>query len=509
MLNFTLALLTCSALYIWVRRRSKNRPPFPPGPPGDPLIGHIRLVPPDNQELLFYQWGKTYGDVMHLRFLHRDVIVLNSVKAAVELLDKRSIIYSDRPWFPIFEMMGWIATITFIGYGKRFQRHRRMIHPYLTTNKCEGYKLIQAREARVLLKNLLADEGRRDDLLRLYATSVILQVAYGQQVSSNDDPFVKITLDAGYAIANGGPPASTPVDFFPFLRFMPSWFPGCHYANFARDNKFAIDALMNYPYEKVTQQMAEGKVTHSFLSSQLEALYRDKENHPNTLDEIKGAAGVMFLAGSDTTWATLSIFFLAMVLHPEYQRRAQAEIDAVVGTDRLPDFSDRKSLPFVECIYQESLRWNSAVPLGVAHRVLEDDVYEGMFIPKGALIIPNARAMTLDENIYTNPSEFNPTRYLPKPDGNNEPYPNGLFGFGRRICPGRHLAGNSLWIVVASVLATFDVKKVINNDGKEDIPVIAFSSGVTSHPHPFKTHMGPRGEQAKKLILQDIVEDMY
>lgn len=66
--------------------------------------------------------------------------------------------------------MGWVATISFIGYGKRFQRHRRMLHPYLTTNRCEGYKPIQTRAVRVLLKSIVANEKRRDDFVRQYVT---------------------------------------------------------------------------------------------------------------------------------------------------------------------------------------------------------------------------------------------------------------------------------------------------------------------------------------------------
>lgn len=93
------------------------------------------------------------------------------------------------------------------------------------------------------------------------------------------------------------------------------------------------------------------------------------------IDNIKVAAGAMYGAGVDTvrvvevgdrttspltwlskTWSTLSMFFLAMVLYPEQQSRAQKEIDSVIGPDRLPEFGDRASLPYVECILQETLR---------------------------------------------------------------------------------------------------------------------------------------------------------
>ncbi|KNZ75509.1 O-methylsterigmatocystin oxidoreductase [Termitomyces sp. J132] len=95
-----------------------------------------------------------------------------------------------------------------------------------------------------------------------------------------------------------------------------------------------------------------------------------------------------------------------MVLYPECQRKAQEEVDRFVGPGRLPDFSDRDSLPYVECILQETLRWSNGVP----HRSLEDDVYRGMLIPKGSIIIVNTRAISLDEKSYSNPHIFNRSR---------------------------------------------------------------------------------------------------
>ncbi|KAF9459511.1 hypothetical protein BDZ94DRAFT_1224565 [Collybia nuda] len=78
-----------------------------------------------------------------------------------------------------------------------------------------------------------------------------------------------------------------------------------------------------------------------------------------------------------------------------------------------------------------------------------------------------------------------------------------------RICPGRHLALNSLWIAIASILAVFDIEKSIGSDGEEVVPVIGFSSGITCHPLPFETSIKPRNEAARQLIERDVTEDTY
>lgn len=78
-----------------------------------------------------------------------------------------------------------------------------------------------------------------------------------------------------------------------------------------------------------------------------------------------------------------------MTLYPEIQQRAQAEIDRVVGIQRLPAIGDRANLPYIECIIREAYRWNPASPLSVPHKLIRNDEYEGHMIPEGTTIIPN------------------------------------------------------------------------------------------------------------------------
>jgi len=82
----------------------------------------------------------------------------------------------------------------------------------------------------------------------------------------------------------------------------------------------------------------------------------------------------------------MSTFSLAMAMYPDFQKKAQQEIENVVGSDRLVTLDDRNSLPYIEAIYREIFRWRPVLPLGLAHNTFEDDVYNGYFIPKGDLL---------------------------------------------------------------------------------------------------------------------------
>ena len=80
---------------------------------------------------------------------------------------------------------------------------------------------------------------------------------------------------------------------------------------------------------------------------------------------------------------------MAMACYPEVQLKACAELDAVVGSGRLPTFADRDRLPYVAAVVKEALRWQSVVPLGLPHRSREDDEFRGYFIPAGSCVVVN------------------------------------------------------------------------------------------------------------------------
>jgi len=152
-------------------------------------------------------------------------------------------------------------------------------------------------------------------------------------------------------------------------------------------------------------------------------------------------------------------WMLAMLAYPETQARAHAELDAVVGRSRLPTFADLPHLPYVRAMVKEALRWRPLSPSGPPHQTIEDDWYEGMFIPKGTVCIPNMWHLNRDPKIFgKNPEHFDPSRYLDA-SGNTAPGMSEMkerghftYGFGRRICVGRYMADNTLFINIAVLL---------------------------------------------------------
>lgn len=194
-----------------------------------------------------------------------------------------------------------------------------------------------------------------------------------------------------------------------------------------------------------------------------------------------------------------------MVLFPEVQRKAQEELDRIVGTDRLPTLADRPSLPYNNAVMKEVLRWHPVAPTGIPHVAAEDDNYNGMFIPKGTTLIPNIWLFTHDETNYKDPYRFKPERFLGE---SPEVDPHTLvFGFGRRICPGRELADSSVFLTIVMSLSTLNISKAVDDKGSEIDPKVDFMAGVISHPAEFRCDIRPRSKKAEQLVLT--VEEEY
>jgi cytochrome P450 len=128
------------------------------------------------------------------------------------------------------------------------------------------------------------------------------------------------------------------------------------------------------------------------------------------------------------------MFFVAMIHNPKAMRKAQEELDRVVGKGELPDFSHKDDLPYIDALIKEVIRWSPPLPLSVPKRVTQDDVYRGYFIPEGAIVVENVWGLLRDPNVYPDPEAFNPDRFLK--DGKINPLvfnpEDRAFGAGRR-----------------------------------------------------------------------------
>ncbi|PWY82348.1 flavonoid 3-hydroxylase [Aspergillus eucalypticola CBS 122712] len=485
-------------LYVFLGPK-KASAPLPPGPPPKPIIGNIKDLPPpgskDWQHWLDHK--EKYGPISSITVFGQTLVVLNDPDMALEMLEKRSAKHSSRPHLPIAELSGWDKTLGLLPYNNRFRAYRKATYRELGSANAAGkFDGIVDKEVTRFLLRVIKSPNNLVDHLRKESGAIILRIGYGYTIEPHArDPLVDLVDKAMDDFSQVVLPGAWLVNFVPFLKYLPTWFPGGKENETAKEYKDRLAIMHDKTYDFVKNQMAKGTHQASYVSSLLE---KDTVL-PGSEEEIvvKYSAGALYGGGADTTVSALSCFFMAMALNPTVQKKAQEEIDRVVGTSRLPELSDQNNLPYVNAVFQEVFRWHPVTPLSVTHASSEEDIFNGYLIPKGAIIVPNVWAFTHDPANYHNPEAFNPDRFLgatPQPDPRLY-----AFGFGRRICPGRLLAEKSIFLTVARALAVLDIRKKVQ-DGKE-VPIrVEFSSGTISHPVPFEVDLKPRSKGHEELV---------
>ncbi|OCH96215.1 cytochrome P450 [Obba rivulosa] len=442
--------------------------------------------------------------MVSLSVLGNTIIVVNSMRIVMDLLERRSSTYSDRPRMVMLnELVGFGWGLAFRPYDNAWRDGRKMFHQEFHPTAVKRFRPVELEYVHQFLQSLLSTPHDVLEHLRHLAGGMIMKIAYGIGVKPLGDPFVKIAEEAVQSVAATTNAGSYLVDILPILQYLPDWFPGAEFKKDAARWRVWVHDLLHKPFDAVAERVSRGDSLECVATSLIETFSKNAEDKAYTEKIIRETLGSMYIGGADTTVSALGSFFLAMVLHPEIQVSAQKELDRVVGTDRLPDFSDYDSLPYVTAIVRESLRWNPVVPLDVPHRSTSDDVYAGYFIPKGTLVVANSWAILHDEELYgPDPSTYNPDRFMK--DGRLNPDvrdpATAAFGFGRRICPGRFMAQESMWITIANVLATFTIKKAIGLDDKPITPPVDYYRGFLCYPKPFPCSIEVRSKEHQSLI---------
>ncbi|KAI0638606.1 CyP450 monooxygenase [Trametes polyzona] len=484
---------------------ARRRYRLPPGPKPLPLLGNVLDMPTRDLGASFRDLNVKYGDVVYLDVLGQPMIILGSYKATRELLEVRSAISSDRSESPMADLTGFMWDFGLEGYTPRWRTQRRAFHQLFYPNAVKNYRPTQLHEVQRLLQKLL---DRPDDFvqhIRHYFGASILGIVYGLPIDDDDDKYLTIARKGLNVFINFLVPGRYMVESLHFLRHLPSWFPGAGFKRQAAAWRKDVLALRNVPFDAVEKNIANGDARPCIATALLEQKARMEGEAAVEFGEMaKDVCALAYITGADTTFSSVVAFFLAMVIFPDVQKKAQDELDAVIGPNRLPGFDDRPELPYINAVLQECLRWHVVATIGMPHRTTAEQVYNGYYIPKGTAVISNAWALSRDPEEYPDPEAFRPERFLSDPPARDPA--TYVFGNGRRICAGRHFADSSLFIIVASVLHTLNIRPPLDASGKPvQVEPRMTADTLLSYPEPFKCRIEPRSAEAEaRLRVQDL-----
>lgn len=368
-----------------------------------------------------------------------------------------------------------------------WRRGRKLMHQLTATTVVGSYEPVQDYESKRLLASFLEAPRDYEKWFERYASGVVYRLGFGRWIETGQEPDFKRIVHVGKELERVASPGQYLVDSFPVLMHLPSFLTPFKHEG-AR-----LHAEELSPFRKLQQDVRDKLQSKDSVKSFTRTFLDNRDTFRLADDEAAYVIGTLFEAGTGTTAAAMMSFCLAMCHHPEWQMKMQLELDRVVG-DRMPEFHDIPQLPTIRAVIKEVIRWRPVTASNVPRQLIQDDMYNGYFFPKGTVFHANQWAIHRDPELYPDPENFRPERWLdssfPTYREPSTRFPNmqnySCFGFGRRICPGQNIAERSMNILTARIAWAATLSRRKDAQGNmTPLPLYDYTSGFNVQPKFF------------------------
>ncbi|CAN9371239.1 unnamed protein product [Alternaria alternata] len=506
-----LAVGALAALYLYTNNKSQNvlqKPLLKL-----PLIGDLHSSPVEKPLINWSAWSKQHGPITVPKlFGIVPIVVLNSYEAVTELFSRRSQWYSNRPTSVSMEMItgaapGCSRFTLMHDYDDHLKLHHRILSPSLGAPAAAKFQPLMELEAKQLLFDLATALRKSTDgstittktiypLLERTQSSVILALHYGLRIPRFEEPLLHEVIAIQSKVTHLAANPQLP-DLVPFLRYLPAFIsPWQKYA----DKLYApqVDLYLRLfrhgkgaPGWNATKQAITTASKHAPVDSPVSDL------------DLAFTLATSIQGGMETSPRQLLWLFVAAIQNPVVLTRAHEVLDQFVGRERLPRFSDRNNLVYVDAVAHELFRWRPISPGSIPRRADRTDELDGVKIAKGVTIMANAWAIGRDEVVFDaslgDAQDFVPERWLRNGKLRGD-LPLPVFGQGRRICQGKRVATDGTFMNIAHLLWAFDVEAL---EGEEVDPWEMRVVGFMTEPKPFKFRLKPRGKWVLDVVSKE------
>ncbi|KAJ5805527.1 uncharacterized protein N7503_003129 [Penicillium pulvis] len=456
------------------------------------------------------KWAQQYGELFQIRLGWENWVFVNSPEAVKVIFNKQSQHTSSRAPSPVLsDLISGDMRMLLMPYTPKWRKLRAIVHQLLTPKSSDNFKPSQEFEAKQLLWDICTDNSDQENFymhIRRYTTSVVMTSTYGRRIPQWDCEDIREIYGLMQDFSEAAEPGKYLAELFPPLSKLPVWM---QWWRESAERSFQRQASIWMKYfSDLQRSIKKNEAPECFVKSFIESDYEK-----NDISDLQASfvAGTMIEAGSETTSSALNSCVKYFAAYPKAQAKAYAEIKKVVGESRFPSFDDEEKLPYIRACVKEILRIRPITNIGTPHYTTANVVYKDYFIPAGTVVTINHYALHFDPKRWENPDDFIPDRYLDYPFKAGvyvaSPYPEQQihfdFGAGRRICPGMHLAENSLFITIASIIWAFEILPPIEDGkvGHVDVSDAAYAGGVNTLPKQSKLRFVPRSEEVKRTIL--------
>ncbi|KAM3327260.1 5-OH-xanthotoxin synthase [Capsicum chacoense] len=454
------ALLIITILSFLLPKSKKNgENNIPPGPIGLPFIGNLHQFDSLNPHLYFWKLSKIYGNIFSLKLGSSTMVVISSAKLAKEVLKTQDLVFCSRPLLLGQRKLSYNGhDIAFAPYNDYWRELRKICVLHLfSLKKVQSFSPIREDEVSRMIKKISQQAATSQitnlsSILISLTTTIICRVAFGIRYDKETHErrkfaeLLKVTEEilAGFLVS----------DYFPLL----GWIDKLSGRISRLENNFKdLDEF----YEGLVEQHLNSNRPKSMEGDIVDLLLKLKKEKSTpidlTFDDIKGIIMNMLVGGTDTSAATVIWAMTALIGNPNAMKKVQAEIRESVGKKSKVNENDIQNLQYFKAVIKETFRLYPPVPLLVPRETMKNSILEGYEIKQKTIIHVNIWAIARDPEIWENPEEFIPERFLNSDiDFKGQNFELLPFGAGRRGCPAIALGVATVELVLSNLLYAFD-----------------------------------------------------
>jgi 3-hydroxyphenylacetate 6-hydroxylase len=498
-ISFAAYLLGLSALLYVVLseiQRQQARLPGFKGPAGLPIVGNIHQIRVNAAEQ-YRKWSKTYGPVYQIMLGNIPVVVVNSAASARAIFGQNSQALSSRPEFYTFHKVVSSTAGTTIGtspFSESLKRRRKGAASALNKPSVASYVPHIDLETRTYLKEFLeyGEAGTKAvdpmPMIQRLSLSLALTLNWGTRMASQDDQLFGEITYVEEEVSKFRSTTGNLQDYIPLLRLNPFSFGSAK----ARDMRRRRDTYLQKLNKDLDDRMEKGTHQPCIQAN----VIQDPEAKLNA-EELTSISLTMLSGGLDTLTTLVAWSLALMAQRPDIQDKAVAEIEKFYGKDKpLCDADDDQKCAYIVALAREMLRYYTVLRLSLPRASVKDVVWEGKTIPAGSVIFLNAWACNMDPDVWRDPEEFRPERWLETPDA-----PLFTYGLGYRMCAGSLLANRELYLIWMRTLNSFRIERADDVD-VHPVRGIEDQTQLVSVPHRYKVRLVPRDEAALREALE-------
>ncbi|KAG6486100.1 cytochrome P450 71A9-like [Zingiber officinale] len=433
-------------------RQSKAK--LPPGPRPLPIIGNLHQLSTNAPHLSLSALAAQHGPLMYLRLGSVPTLVVSCGAAARDVFKHHDLAFSGRPaLFAATKLSYGLLDVAFAPHGEYWRQARKVyMVELLSAARVQSFRAVREEEVACAVASIRnhpsSSPVNLSRMMLALANSIVCRTAFGGDGRGSND-IDRILAEAGELM--GGFSAG---DFFPRLRWL-------HKLDGLQARLEKVFNQLNDLHNKViAQHLSREDHDEVDMVDLLLRLHRNPKdkNIIKSMDHVKALLTDIFLAGTNTSSATIIWAMAELMRNPKVMERTQKELRQAVGYKGKVEESDLGNLDYLKLVIKETLRLHPPAPLGISRETTERCTVGSYEVPAGTRVFVNSRAIGRDPDGWSDPEEFWPERFLGGEvdfRGNHD-FCFLPFGAGRRICPGINFGVAVVELALANLLYSFD-----------------------------------------------------